>query len=40
MTRVAVINVLESDKEDFVNRLRMTPFGWVMKHPSPRGPFT
>jgi hypothetical protein len=40
-TRVSVINLsgLASDeaKEDFVNRLQMTLFGWVKKHPSPRG---
>jgi hypothetical protein len=40
-TRVSVINLsgLASDeaKEDFVNRLQMALFGWVKKHPSPRG---
>jgi hypothetical protein len=40
-TRVSVINLsgLASDeaKEDFVNRLQMTLFGWVKKNPSPRG---
>ncbi len=40
-TRVSVINLsgLASDeaKEDFVNRLQMTLFGWIKKHPSPRG---
>jgi hypothetical protein len=40
-TRVSVINLsgLASNeaKEDFVNRLQMTLFGWVKKHPSPRG---
>ena len=40
-TRISVINLsgLASDeaKEDFVNRLHMTLFGWVKKHPSPRG---
>jgi hypothetical protein len=40
-TRISVINLsgLASDeaKEDFVNRLQMTLFGWVKKHPSPRG---
>jgi Helicase HerA, central domain len=40
-TRVSVINLsgLASDdaKEDFVNRLQMTLFGWVKKHPSPHG---
>ena len=39
--RVSVINLsgLASDeaKQDFVNRLQMTLFGWVKKHPSPRG---
>jgi hypothetical protein len=24
-------------KEDFVNRLQMTLFGWIKKHPSPKG---
>ena len=40
-TRVSVINLsgLASDeaREDFVNRLQMTLFGWVKKHPSPSG---
>jgi hypothetical protein len=40
-TRVSVINLsgLASDeaKQDFVNRLQMTLFGWVKKNPSPRG---
>jgi len=40
-TRISVINLsgLASNeaKEDFVNRLQMTLFGWVKKHPSPRG---
>jgi hypothetical protein len=40
-TRVSVINLsgLASDeaKQDFVNRLQMTLFGWIKKHPSPRG---
>jgi hypothetical protein len=40
-TRVSVINLsgLASDeaKQDFVNRLQMTLFGWVKKYPSPRG---
>jgi hypothetical protein len=40
-TRISVINLsgLASDeaKEDFINRLQMTLFGWVKKHPSPRG---
>ncbi len=40
-TRVSVINLsgLASDeaRQDFVNRLQMTLFGWVKKHPSPRG---
>jgi Helicase HerA, central domain len=40
-TRISVINLsgLASDeaKEDFVNRLQMTLFGWVKKHPSPHG---
>lgn len=41
LTRVSVVNLsgLGSDeaKEDFVNRLQMTLFGWVKRHPSPRG---
>jgi hypothetical protein len=40
-TRISVINLsgLASNaaKEDFVNRLQMTLFGWIKKHPSPRG---
>ena len=40
-TRVSVINLsgLASDaaREDFVNRLQMTLFGWVKRNPSPRG---
>ncbi len=40
-TRVSVINLsgLASDeaRQDFINRLQMTLFGWVKKHPSPRG---
>ena len=40
-TRVSVVNLsgLASDeaKEDFVNRLQMTLFGWIKKNPSPRG---
>lgn len=40
-TRVSVINLsgLASDmaKQDFVNRLQMTLFGWIKKHPAPRG---
>jgi DNA helicase HerA-like ATPase len=40
-TRISVVNLsgLASDeaKEDFVNRLQMTLFGWIKKHPSPRG---
>jgi Helicase HerA, central domain len=40
-TRVSVINLsgLASDdaKEDFVNRLQMTLFGWIKKNPSPKG---
>ena len=39
--RVSVINLsgLASDaaREDFVNRLQMTLFGWIKKNPSPRG---
>jgi hypothetical protein len=39
--RVSVINLsgLASDaaKEDFVNRLQMTLFSWIKKHPSARG---
>lgn len=40
-TRISVINLsgLGSDagREDFVNRLQMTLFGWIKKHPSPHG---
>ena len=40
-TRISVINLsgLASDaaREDFVNRLQMTLFGWIKKNPSPRG---
>ncbi|MBC7577142.1 MAG: ATP-binding protein [Tardiphaga sp.] len=40
-TRISVINLsgLASDeaKQDFVNRLQMTLFGWIKKNPSPRG---
>ena len=40
-TRISVINLsgLASDKakQDFVNRLQMTLFGWIKKHPSPHG---
>ncbi len=40
-TRVSVINLsaLGSDlaREDFVNRLQMALFGWIKRHPSPRG---
>jgi hypothetical protein len=40
-TRVSVINLsgLASNeaKEDFVNRLQMTLFGWIKRHPSPKG---
>jgi hypothetical protein len=40
-TRISIINLsgLPSDdaKEDFINRLQMTLFGWVKKNPSPRG---
>jgi hypothetical protein len=39
--RVSVINLsgLSSDaaKEDFINRLQMTLFSWIKKHPSPTG---
>jgi hypothetical protein len=39
--RISVINLsgLASDKakQDFVNRLQMTLFGWIKKHPSPTG---
>lgn len=39
--RLSVINLsgLASDaaREDFVNRLQMTLFGWIKKHPSPTG---
>jgi hypothetical protein len=36
-TRVSVINLSGLASEDFVNRLQMTLFGWVKKHPSSRG---
>lgn len=40
-TRVSVVNLsgLGSDaaREDFVNRLQMTLFGWIKRNPSPRG---
>ena len=40
-TRISVINLsgLASDaaRENFVNRLQMTLFGWIKKNPSPRG---
>ncbi|MFE1601687.1 helicase HerA domain-containing protein [Methylobacterium sp. ID0610] len=40
-TRISVINLSglasEAGREDFVNRLQMTLFGWIKKHPSPRG---
>ena len=40
-TRISVINLSglasEAAREDFVNRLQMTLFGWIKKHPSPRG---
>ncbi|MGY2051958.1 helicase HerA domain-containing protein [Methylobacterium sp. JK268] len=40
-TRISVINLsgLASDaaREDFVNRLQMTLFGWIKRNPSPRG---
>jgi hypothetical protein len=40
-TRISVINLsgLTSDaaKEDFVNRLQMSLFGWIKKHPSASG---
>lgn len=40
-TRISVINLsgLASNeaKEDFVNRLQMTLFGWIKRHPSPTG---
>jgi hypothetical protein len=40
-TRVSVINLSglpsADAREDFVNRLQMTLFGWIKKHPSPRG---
>ena len=41
LTRISVINLsgLASDagREDFVNRLQMTLFGWIKRNPSPRG---
>ena len=40
-TRISVINLLglgsDAAREDFVNRLQMTLFGWIKKNPSPRG---
>ncbi|KQP51619.1 ATP-binding protein [Methylobacterium sp. Leaf106] len=40
-TRISVINLAglasEAAREDFVNRLQMTLFGWIKTHPSPRG---
>lgn len=40
-TRISVVNLSglpsNESKEDFVNRLQMTLFGWIKKHPSPRG---
>ncbi|WP_342150311.1 helicase HerA domain-containing protein [Methylorubrum sp. SB2] len=40
-TRISVINLSglasEAAREDFVNRLQMTLFGWIKRHPSPRG---
>jgi hypothetical protein len=40
-TRISVINLsgLATDeaKQDFVNRLQMTLFGWIKLHPSPKG---
>ncbi|TGD95889.1 ATP-binding protein [Methylobacterium nonmethylotrophicum] len=40
-TRISVINLSglasEAAREDFVNRLQMTLFGWIKTHPSPRG---
>ncbi|KQT57618.1 AAA family ATPase [Methylobacterium sp. Leaf456] len=40
-TRVSVINLSglasEAAREDFVNRLQMTLFGWIKRNPSPRG---
>ncbi|GJD44201.1 hypothetical protein AFCDBAGC_2066 [Methylobacterium cerastii] len=40
-TRISVVNLsgLASDaaREDFVNRLQMTLFGWIKKNPSPHG---
>lgn len=40
-TRISVINLSglasEAAREDFVNRLQMTLFGWIKKNPSPRG---
>ena len=40
-TRISVVNLsgLASDmaREDFVNRLQMALFGWIKRHPSPRG---
>ncbi|MER2252461.1 hypothetical protein ABS772_21280 [Methylorubrum podarium] len=40
-TRISVINLSglgsEAAREDFVNRLQMTLFGWIKNNPSPRG---
>ncbi|GJE61008.1 helicase HerA domain-containing protein [Methylobacterium trifolii] len=40
-TRISVINLSglasEAAREDFVNRLQMTLFGWIKKNPSPHG---
>ncbi|ACA19440.1 AAA ATPase [Methylobacterium sp. 4-46] len=40
-TRISVVNLSglasEAAREDFVNRLQMTLFGWIKRHPSPRG---
>ncbi|SFI46178.1 ATP-binding protein [Methylobacterium brachiatum] len=40
-TRISVINLSglgsEAAREDFVNRLQMTLFGWIKRNPSPRG---
>ncbi|KNY19525.1 ATP-binding protein [Methylobacterium sp. ARG-1] len=40
-TRISVINLSglgsEAAREDFVNRLQMTLFGWIKRNPSPHG---
>lgn len=40
-TRISVVNLSglgsEAAREDFVNRLQMTLFGWIKRNPSPRG---